>query len=270
MRNFLLILYILIASLAYSSEINKQIDAIESMAKEKLSKINLTDKEKFFVYLMAGRELYHYHLFLKSKEYYQMAESLNVEENKLEVYVNLISIELNSKNKIEAEKRITKIEDYLKKFPQYQNEEVSQFIDLAKASISVKDFKTNKEIPSFYGNYIAHLQLAELIKTKQYSTAISYLNLENIKNSNNIILETNYDLLNVLVNKKGTKKLLCENTLKKYPNSLSYSLMICDSLVSFLKNKKLDKLKINKLEEYFKRFDQDKDYYLSALKDLEQ
>ncbi len=249
----------------FASGIDSKIAEIEKLAIDKMKQSNLSNKEKYFIYNMAGREFYYYSKFDKSAEYYQKAIDTKYETNLTEAYINLIAISLTKKDQNNFNKHVEIANSYFAKNKEYRTTEIDQYL------LMMNNFAKNNfsgEVPAFYGHYQQTLQLEKLIKDKNYREAMALLNPLSINESNNYEMESTYDLLNVLTSGTKVSHLLCSKTLKKYPNSFSYSVIICDNLTFYLKNKKLNSEKIKNLTKYFKEINSKKSYLLDALLEL--
>jgi len=265
MRILIFLFMTLLCFNSFGSAIDSKIEEIEKIALEKIKQTNLSSKEKFFVYNMAGREFYYYSKFDKSAEYYQKAIETKYETNLSEAYINLIAIRIVKNDFKNLKSQVETANQYFEKNANYKTKEVETYLKMVNGFAN-NDFKG--DVPAFYGHYQATKHLEMLIKDKHFQEAISLLNPLSINDSDNYELESTYDLLNVLNNKTKVSHLLCTKTLDKYPNSFSYSIMICDNLKYYLKNKKLDQEKVNRLSKYFKEIMPKKAYLLDALLEL--
>lgn len=249
----------------WANSIDSKIAEIEKLAIEKMKQSNLSNKEKYFIYNMAGREFYYYSKFDKSAEYYQKAIDTKFETNLSEAYINLIAINLVKKDQTILNKQVELANQYFEKNSNYKTKEIDQYLQMM-TNFSKNNFKG--EVPAFYGHYQTTKELEKLIKEKNFREAIALLNPLTINDSNNYEMESTYDLLNVLNNRSKVSHLLCAKTLKKYPDSFAYSVIICDNLTFYLKNKKLNPEKIKTLTKYFKEIKPEKSYLLDALLEL--
>jgi len=265
MRIYIIFLIVVFNFNLQASAVDTKIAEIEKVILEKMQQTSLSNKEKYFIYNMAGREFYYYQKYDKSAEYYQKSIETGFDTNLSEAYINLIAISLTKKDQSNFNKQVEIANNYFAKNKEYKTTEIDQYMQM------MTNFAKNNfsgEVPAFYGHYQKTMQLEKLIKEKNYRDAIALLNPLAIAESNNYDMESTYDLLNVLTNGSKVSHLLCSKTLKKYPNSFSYSVIICDNLTFYLKNKKLSTEKVQYLTKYFKEINQNKSYLLTALQDL--
>ncbi|WP_372656162.1 hypothetical protein, partial [Halobacteriovorax sp.] len=110
--------------------------------------------------------------------------------------------------------------------------------------------------------------LDSLIKSKQYAKAFALVDPKHLEGEM-ISTIVRYDLLGSLVLGKAYKKILCEDTFKKYPKSLSYSIKLCKSLLEFRRSGKVSDITLKETKETFHRdiFKHEKFLY-TALLDL--
>lgn len=74
--------------------------------------------------------------------------------------------------------------------------------------------------------------------------------------------------MHVKLKKKNVKELLCKDELKKEPDAYTYHALLCDLLVDYLDDGKIDDRNLHVVEEYFLKHDQKKFYLLYLARDL--
>lgn len=267
MKTFLLLLPMVLSTAfaAPQSTIisSKDLEKIEAEVQNKLQSSLVDDKKKFFVNLLAGRELYQYRFYDKSKKYYQDAIDLKVKENKAEAYINLMAIASNNKDEAGLKAEFEAAKKYFADNSKYKTPEIGYYLNAVEKRLSGKG-----EVPGFYGYFAEESNLIESIKNKEFEKGLSALNPEALKNSQNSFNIIAYDTLNVAVNKKNVKDLYCAPEYKKYPNAYTYSIIICGLLSDYLKQGKFDQKKLARAQTYFKEENQEKKYLLEAVEGI--
>ncbi|AUN97891.1 hypothetical protein DOM21_11825 [Bacteriovorax stolpii] len=267
MKTFLLLLPMVLSTAfaAPQSKVisTKDLEKIETEVQSKLQSSLVDDKKKFFVNLLAGRELYQYRFYDKSKKYYQDAIKLNVKENKAEAYINLMAIALNDKDQAELKAGYEAAKKYFADNSKYKTQDIEYYLSAIEKSLSGKG-----EVPGFYGYFAEESNLIELIKNKEFEKGLSAINPDAIKQSQDSFNIIAYDTLNVAVNKKNVKELYCAPEYKKYPNAYTYSIILCGLLSDYLKQGKFDQKKLARAQTYFKEENQEKKYLLEAVEGI--
>ena len=108
----------------------------------------------------------------------------------------------------------------------------------------------------------------KLIKKKSYDKAFHSLprkKVEEAKNPYYIIL---YDLLHVRLKKRNVKEVLCKEDNKKDPEAYTYQGVLCDVIVDYLDDGKIEDKTLHTAEEYFLKHDQEKIYLYFLAKEL--
>nr|BDT27981.1 hypothetical protein BHI3_14470 [Bacteriovorax sp. HI3] len=267
MKTFLLLLPMVLSTAfaAPQSKVisTKDLEKIETEVQSKLQSSLVDDKKKFFVNLLAGRELYQYRFYDKSKKYYQDAIKLNVKENKAEAYINLMAIALNSKDQAELKAGYEAAKKYFADNSKYKTQDIEYYLSAIEKRLSGKG-----EVPGFYGYFAEESNLIELIKNKEFEKGLSVINPDALKQSQDSFNIIAYDTLNVAVNKKNVKELYCAPEYKKYPNAYTYSIILCGLLSDYLKQGKFDAKKLARAQTYFKEENQEKKYLLEAVEGI--
>ena len=107
-----------------------------------------------------------------------------------------------------------------------------------------------------------------LLKNKLYEKAILSLNPEKLNDPLNAKYRIIYDLLNVKIKKRAVKKLYCFEEYQKNPEDYQYSNLLCDFLIDYLRDGKLENDHFKVIEEYFLKHDLKEIYLLQVAKDL--
>lgn len=244
----------------------KEVQVIEEQIDKELKSSKLDNKKRLIATTLAGREFYQYRFFDKSKKYYQSAINIDTKENKSEAYINLIAIALVSKNKKDIQKYYESAQEYFRENKKFKSQEIGYYLSSIEGYLSGK----NKEnVKGFYGRFVEDANLADLVKNKKYTEALSVLNPESLDpNGMNSLEFITYDALNVNVNKKNVKSLYCSEMFKKYPDAYTYSSLICGLLNDYLTNNKFDNQRLKRAEKYFAEMDPDKAYLLEVVKEI--
>lgn len=147
----------------------------------------------------------------------------------------------------------------------------NEFYQLAR-DIKVKENKTEvllalskKQTANFF---FYDVKLKTLIENKLYERALLSMNPNHFVDQENARYKIIYDMLNVKIHKKSVRKLYCLNDFQKNPEDYQYSSLLCDLLINYLKDGKIDSSHIKVLEEYFFKHDLEERYLLQLAKDL--
>lgn len=246
---------------AWATPLQVEVEKLEKEMVDELNKKNVGPETIFYHYLLAGRETLTLGADEYSKKYFTKALEMNVTANKTEAYVDLIALAHRNKNEAEKKKLIQDFSIYFEKNPQHLNPQMKSYLEYLKSG------RPDASLEPYFGYYTSMIDLENLIKKKSYLEAYLMMNPKGLKGAD-IGLKTTYDLLNVLVNKKKTKKFLCMDTYKKFPNAFSYSVKICGAIEQYMKEGKVASTRIDDLKKYFEKNHQDKSFLLSALEDL--
>lgn len=88
-----LISILLLSNFAWTkTNFKKQVDLIKSKILSKVKKHKISKKRKYYLYLLASREYIQISYSEKAKEYLNKALNIDVDVNKFEILVNLISL----------------------------------------------------------------------------------------------------------------------------------------------------------------------------------
>lgn len=246
---------------ASNAKLDKEVAELEKYVLDELNKKNVSQETIFFHYLLAGRETYTLGLDQYSKKYFAKALEMKVQEDKTEAYVNLIAIAHREKKEADKKKYIADFELFLKANSRFATPVMTNYLEFLKTG------KPGTMFQHYFGFYSSMNSLEDSIKKKNYLQAYMSINPKGLEGAE-IGLKTTYDLLNVLVNKKKAKKLLCMDTYKKFPKAFSYSVKICAILEQYLAEGKVQPTRIDDLKKYFEKNHQDRAYLVSAVEDL--
>jgi len=249
----------------------KNMEMIEHEFENQINKKEVTDDRKYYLYLLAGRELLNYRYLDYSEKYYKKALALNLPLNHSEVYINLILISLKKNDRDKVKDRIIIANEYFKKNKKFLSSELEEYLSFLESRYfsKSKNSALDRVDKRFSGHHIMLEEIIKKIKNKEYLDAYSDFNRNGLKGAD-IGLKITYDILNVLVHKKKVKHLLCTPLFERFPNSYSYSMKICKILMMYMSTNKISQELISDLEKYFQEGHKDKIYLLSAVKDIEQ
>lgn len=245
----------------------KELKMIEDRVQSELGGKILDDKKKFFLNLLAGRELYQYRFFDKAETYYRNALNIKVDENKSEAYINLMAIGINRGDKEKVKIVFNEAHHYFGKNPSYKTSEISYYLTTIENYLPNKTGKVPVPVQGFYGRFAHEENLINLIKNKDYQKAMSLLNPESLKSSTNDFNITVYDSLNVYLNKKNVKELFCDKQYKQYPNSFATSTILCSLLNDYLHEGKFSEQHLKKANLYFTENSENK-YLFELVKEI--
>lgn len=242
---------------------SKDLEQIETEVQDKLQSKLINDSKKFYINLLAGRELYQYRFYDKAKKYYEEAIKLNVDENKSEAYINLMAISAINENKDELKDNYEAAQKYFNQKSGFKTKDIQYYLSAVEKSLTGKGV-----VLGFYSHFSQESNLIELIKNKEYEKGLSLLNPEAFKESKNSFNTIVYDILNVNVNKKKVKALYCAPEYKKFPTAYTYSTLLCGLLSDYLTHGKIDEKKYKRAQKYFAEENQEKKYLLEALEGI--
>jgi hypothetical protein len=237
---------------------------IETDINNSLSVSTITPEKKYYIYLLAGRELYAYSEFELAKKYYVLALSSPVKINKTEAYINLIAIAKLTNHHDEMMQLISDTKTYLENNQSADNPHILSYLHVLEDGAA----SSNEEASRYLGMYTVEEQLDNLMHKKKYVEALLMFNPKGLNESTTHDVLVTYDLLYTLVHKDSVRKLLCEPAYLKYPKSYSYSIKICGALVEYRDSKKISDKTINDLEQFFKGVFKNHRNLLEALVDL--
>ena len=248
----------------------KTIEAIEGRALKLLAKMKLNNYKKIFLYNLAGRELYLYGYYKKSKKYYKMAIDMRVKEDKTEAYFNIMAINYLTQN-VDLKTHFVKAKSYFERSGRLKNKVFKKYIlsyensfvkNIYKINIKPKDYYTG-----FFGDFNKDFDFKREVLLGNYQKALSLINPKGLV-QRDINTKIRHDVLRTLVYGRNTKDLLCSDILRKYPKSLTFTMEICRYLNAFIKaNVKLKK-DLNQIIERTKRENPRYLYLANALRKL--
>jgi len=118
-KNLLTLVIITFLSIGtWASEVQDKISEYQKKFDEKFSSTGLSQKEKFALLNLAGRELYNYQEFQKSLTYYKKIIELDSSENKSEAYINSIANYLALKDQVKLK---TSYDEAIKYYDSHPN-----------------------------------------------------------------------------------------------------------------------------------------------------
>jgi hypothetical protein len=259
MQSKLILIFILFFQFTYASEVSDLVQKYESRVEKEIKDQNKSEEDKYYIYALFARELLGLNEYDLAKKYYkkalvsgEKAEVLDMSE----VHYNMLFIRYNEGAEKEELKSLLSIVKRVT--PEQSNIKVKMALAHWDSVIN-EDSKVNKDLLSgFYGFNYSQQLLKKYIKNKEYKKALLLLppKLEKA----NIIYKIQYDVLNKLVYPEKNK-FLCDPVLAQYPKSITYTMQIC----RYLKNKSVS---LDNIKEQINRESSDKEYLLSALKDI--
>ncbi|MCP4911910.1 MAG: hypothetical protein GY909_02235 [Oligoflexia bacterium] len=234
-----LIFILLLSNIAWAkTSFKKQVDVIESNILSEIKKHKITKKREYYLYLLASREYMQINYSEKAKEYLNKALELDVDINKFEVLVNLISLNWLDKEKVKnyypqllkeyksGGKKLMRFDPYISG--------VKSYIDGEKLD---KNHPWNKTV---YGYSFIEENHNRLIEEKKFKEALAQLNPNGRSET-----DAMFDLLQTHVFGHAKKPSTCSKMLKKYPKASGYTAQICRVVLAYhSKDKK--KLKVAK------------------------
>lgn len=182
-----------------------------------------------------------------------------------------------------SDKKLTPLEKYTlavlaaRELRQHQySEKAVEFYQLAR-ELKVNENKTEltwaiskKNSSSSPSVFFYDINLKNFIHNKQYEKAILSLNPDKFNEIENTQYRIIYDLLNVKIKKRAIKKLYCFDEYQKNPEDYQYSNLLCDLLITYLRDGKISNDNIKIVEEYFMKQDLREIYLLELAKDIQK
>jgi hypothetical protein len=256
----LVIFFLLFATSLFAQE------EIQAKIAQQLKIKNLKPENYYLVYLTGARSYWDLRNFKKAEEYLVQAADAGVDFDKSEIYINLCNLAYIEKNQEKLKTRVLSAKKYFEtnsKFKKALFVDVLDFYEGKKIRTEAKPFK---ELVSYA---LSEKELEHKIKSKQYHEALLMMNGPSIKESGNIGLQVIFDALRT-VNQLiiNDQDLYCRPTLDNFPNSYTYSMLICGALVEYQKSNAISKKTIETLKEYFKKHFNSKSYLLDVLNDV--
>ncbi|WP_157868276.1 tetratricopeptide repeat protein [Halobacteriovorax marinus] len=263
MKRVIFFVFILVMSPSlYAQELN--LETIEKMFLEEIQKAQSNDKDKYFLYSLAARELYAHKYYDKAVEYYEKAKGLKVSEDKTEVYVNLMAIDF-AKSKSISKSRYDEAMKYFKDSKKIENKEIARYMNFINESFFQKDGA--KSFKGFYGEFTKQKSIQALIEGKEYVKALSLMNPKGIE-ERDLVTRVKYDLLRSLTLGKKKFNLACNSSLEKYPNSVAWTISVCKGLKKYQSGVTPTKKDIESVERAAKKQKSSSFYIAKAFGDL--
>lgn len=234
---------------------------------EKLTKSGDRGEELFYMLILGARELYNYQSDEKAYKYYQKAANLDLDVDKTEVYISLISLSFQKEDKKKVQKSFKQAKEYFSSHEKYKTDEVDIFLATVEKYLS--DDQSEKIEPNFFHTFLSDNRLSKFIDSGKYGKALAMMNPEGLKDSD-IGTKTTYDLLRVLVVGRDLDPsgLFCSESYARFPNSYSYSMKICGAIHEYIKKGEVSSSRKNDLKAFFDENYQNKSYLLKAVHDL--
>lgn len=261
---FFLLLILLVFQNTFANEDSKKLAEVEKIFIEEIKKQNSSDKDKFLLYNLAGRELYNYKFYEKSKEYFEKAIELDVPSDKTEAHINLIAIDY-ARSKTVSKKSYDRAVDYFTKSKKINDEGIKEYLSFINMSFFKKSGVKNYK--GFYGEFTKQSSIKNLIQHEKYKEALSLMNPQSVKDRD-LATKLRYDFLRSAV--LGSKKLelTCKEKVDAYPHSIAWSIEACKALVKYQSGEKLTRKDIQNVEKSAKEQESSSLYLIKKFGDL--
>ncbi len=259
---FLLIL--LVFQNSFASQESISIKDVEKIFLDEIKNEKSSDEDKFLLFNLAGRELYNYKYFDKSKEYYEKAIGLRTSQDSTEAYINLMAIE-HAKSKEISKRTYDRAMDYFKKSKKISDDGIKRYMEFIYSNFIDKN--GSKKFEGFYGEFSKQNSIKKLIEEKKYKEALSLINTKNIE-ERDFVTKIRYDLLRSIVLGKKNLSLSCKSKLDKYPDSIAWTIEACKTLVSYQKGKTPSKADFKRIVESAKEQRSSSQYLVQIFGDL--
>lgn len=260
-----LISILLLSNFAWAkTSFKKQVDLIESKILSEIKKHKISKKREYYLYLLASREYMQINYSEKAQEYLVKALKLDVDKNKFEILVNLISLNWEDKEKVKSYYPQL-VEEYKKGGKKFMR--FDPYVSGVKAYVNGK--KLDKNHPwnnTVYGYSFIEENHNKLIEEKKFKEALAQLNPEG-RNATDAM----FDLLQSHVFGHAKKPEICSKMIKKYPKASGYTAQLCRVVLAY-HSKDKEKLRAAKDKAILvieKRKKYNKDHLLVAVKELQ-
>ncbi len=153
------------------------------------------------------------------------------------------------------------------------HEKALEYYKIAK-DIKVDENKTeillalSKKQPQNSSVFFYEVNLKALLKNKSYERALLSMDPDKLNDPENSHYRIVYDLLNVRVKRRAVKKLYCYDDFQKDPEDYKYSNLLCELLVDYLREGKIENSHIKFVEEYFFKHDLKERYLFQVAKEI--
>ncbi len=233
----------------------------------------LPPERRFYLYLLAGRELLDWKAYVWARKYFQLAVDQDTQDDKSEAYVKLVHLAYLDQDKALTKKMLGRLDDYWKeREARGHKAHKAQGLEVHYRAWADPENKSAYEAavkagsgPALAMDSALHYQL---MRSGQYKEALAGLHPGKVIASQSVDLQAEFDLLNILVNKDSRHTLTCEQLWEKFKNSYSYGILICGILKDFQANGKVTPAKLKELDDYFDVFDEDMHFLAEAVKKL--
>lgn len=254
-----LLAFFVVSSFAQSAgELENYEKEIETMIQE--AKKN--PEEKYNIYSLFGRELLGLKKFSLARKYYEkaVAQPTGKEVDKSEAYYNLLYIAYRQGSETgELKSLLGNVKEELKKHATSPGEEAALAHWEEIINNKGKGKLNENLLNSFYGAHYAQNKVEEFVKAKKYREALQLMPLS--LEEANIVQQVEKDILTKIVFPEN-KNYLCEEKFKKYPNSITYTMLIC----RYLLDKK--SVPLERIEKQIAKESAKKLYWVDALAEV--
>lgn len=258
------ILILLVFQNSFANQESDSVRAIEKLFLDEIQAQKSSDEDKFLLYNLAGRELYNYKHYEKSKEYYEKSAAIKTSKDKTEVYINLMAIEYAQEKTI-SESSFRNAMDYFKSSNKIKEDGIKQYMDFIRSNFI--DDSGSKVYKGFFGEFSKQKSITKLIEEKKYKEALSIINSSNM-DERDLGTQVLYDLLRSIVLGKGNTTLFCKKKLNDFPNSIAWTIEACKVLSKYIDGKLPTKKDIEAVSRAVKEQQSSRQYLVSAFGDL--
>ncbi|MCO4793140.1 MAG: hypothetical protein KC493_05490 [Bacteriovoracaceae bacterium] len=279
MKKIILFLFfptLVMASSADDVIIQKLVDKHEREILQKLKDKNSSQDEVYKTYVIAANELNTNNSFKYARQFYKKALELKgVSFNQTKVYFSLIN--MDQKEEKSGRASFIELKKYLSNNPKMKNGSVSigfnyyDVITSGKLSTQVLSKSQVAEIKTdtLFWNPLRWHDISVNLKEKKYKDARTIVSSFDMKMAP-INMKIIADLVQVKT-ENGLKKsapLMCEKSYERYPDSRenSYSMKLCQILLTLRHGKKIPKGEVGKLEALISKNAPSQKFLIDALK----
>jgi tetratricopeptide (TPR) repeat protein len=254
-----IILFIFTSGPSFALELEEELKLI----REYYQNANEDNQSNYEIWLASARELMILGQVKEAHELLAKARNQFATQDFTPLFIEDLNIRLQMTPSTVAALK-TEVDQYYKDRPALKSEEAGVLIELINAIEN-----PTKKVPELYSGFINEKRIQTLIESKKYEEALNLYNYESVKDSD-IVTKIHYDLVSTLAHtsKAQPEKLLCFETARNHPESYSYSVKLCQSIIHFLKSGSHNQEKLKELQSLLKEDHPQKMYLYHALTDL--
>jgi tetratricopeptide (TPR) repeat protein len=243
-----------------------EVEQLEKKYLTEFLKTSPSNDRKALVYLIVAQEFLNIGHEKKAREYYEKVIQLETKEDKSAAYIQFIMLSYTSESLDRVRGHIHNLYKYWDEYPQFNSQELRVIFDELQ-SLSDGSFNVDRVHETYFGHLRQRNHLQNLIANKEYEKAFLMFQREKVMMAS-IVEQTLYDLLHVLIKKRHVDELICSVRMNKYPNALSYNILICRKLNQYIQGQGFSEEGLKRLENLIKEDYPDQLYLVDMVRSL--